>query len=402
MSAAMSIEECLEDYRLLDLIAVLSHRGDSGQLQIDCGSAHGSLYFDKGKIAVARMGSLTGFSALNLAISLERTRLRFDSHVEIPASEFTDPNERHLLNKLLGIETAVPGPAHDLNDSTGCSARALAAEPVVAPPSLEVTPPALEGIPLLSELPPPMLEVPPPTLQVPPRSLEVTLPSSETELTGKTIDWWKNVGPAARSLPSFVNQSGTYNTRQKMTVRASSILLIAGLAAVGITAFRSRANRSTALNVSHDTTATATSGRNGVPTATPGKDKRIPLNVNKTNSIPPGPGRSMPETTLKNQAIVSSPAPAEAGPREKTRAVSGEPVKGESFDEAKRPAPLVFKEIPVMVRIEDGHVAEAYLKNRNTGSEGYEATALRVARERRYPKDTTGVETIIVHVANEH
>jgi len=143
--------------------------------------------------------------------------------------------------------------------------------------------------------------------------------------------------------------------------------------------------------VSHDTTATATSGRNGVPISTPGKDKHIPLTVNKTNSMPPGPGRSMPETTLKNQAIVSSPAPAAARPRGKTTAVSRQPA-----------TKFVVREIPVVVRIEDGHVAEAYLKNRHAGSEGYEATALRVARERRYPKDTTGVETIIVQVANEH
>ena len=55
-----------------------------------------------------------------------------------------------------------------------------------------------------------------------------------------------------------------------------------------------------------------------------------------------------------------------------------------------------------MVRIEDGHVAEAYIKDRHAGAEGYEATALRVARQRRYGKNTTGVETIIVQVANEH
>jgi hypothetical protein len=611
MSAAMSLEESLNDYRLLELIAILSRRGSSGRLQIDCGSTQGSLCFDKGKIAAARIGSLTGFSAINLAISLQGTRLRFEPLLEVPASEFTDPNERLLLNKLLGIETVIPGFARNLDDSTGSSARAMAAEPLVAPPSLEVTPPArevtppalevtpplsegppptLEAMPPSSEVPsptlavtppssevpsptlevtPPLLELPLPSLQVPPPSLEVTLPllevtppsaeatppsseatphslavtlpllevtppsaevtppslavtppsaevappsaevtspsaevtppplevippllevtppllevtpllsevtplsqsvgemifsalplrtlrlsgeffrklihrrgaenaeiaqreaysdrllspevtppspevtpplseatlpSSVTELTGKMIDWWKNVGPTAQSLPSFVNQLGHYTTRQKMTVRASSILLIAGLAAVGITAFRSRANRPAPPNMSHDTTVTATSGRNDVPTARRGEDMHTPLTVN-TNSIPPGPERSVPETILKNQAIVSSPARAEATSRRKIKAVSREPVKGESFDEAKRPAKLVFKQIPVMVRIEDGHVAEAYIKSRHAGAEGYEATALRVARQRRYPKNTMGVETIIVQVANEH
>src|SRR5438876_9579273 len=167
MSAAMSIEESLQDYRLLDLIAILSRRGSSGRLQIDCGSTQGSLCFDKGKIAAARLGSLTGFSAINLAISLEGTRLRFEPLLEVPASEFTHPNERHLLNKLLGIETVVPGSAHDLNASPGSSARATAAEPLVTPPSLEVTPPAREVTQPFSEVPPPTLEVTPPLLEVP-------------------------------------------------------------------------------------------------------------------------------------------------------------------------------------------------------------------------------------------
>src|SRR5712691_2397389 len=140
MSAAMSIDESLKDCRLLDLIALLSSRGSSGRLQIDCGSTQGSLCFDKGKIAAARIGSLTGFSAINLAISLQGTRLRFEPLLDVPVSEFTNPNERLLLNKLFGIETVIPGFARNLNDSKGCSARAMAAEPLVAPPSLEVAP----------------------------------------------------------------------------------------------------------------------------------------------------------------------------------------------------------------------------------------------------------------------
>src|SRR5207244_12191169 len=81
-------------------------------------------------------------------------------------------------------------------------------------------------------------EMTPPSPEVTSPLSEATLPSSITKLTGKIIDWWKNVGPTARSLPRFVNQFGDYPTRQKMTVRASSILLIAGLAAVGITLLR--------------------------------------------------------------------------------------------------------------------------------------------------------------------
>lgn len=59
-----------------------------------------------------------------------------------------------------------------------------------------------------------------------------------------------------------------------------------------------------------------------------------------------------------------------------------------------------FVEIAVQLTIEDGRVAGAQIGNRQPGAEAFEATALHIARQRRYPPGTSRMETVVVRVAN--
>jgi hypothetical protein len=69
------------------------------------------------------------------------------------------------------------------------------------------------------------------------------------------------------------------------------------------------------------------------------------------------------------------------------------------------PAPTAvrkeFVEIAVELKIQDGRVAEAYIGNRQPGAEAFEATALHIARQRRYPPGTSRTETLVLRVANQ-
>jgi hypothetical protein len=58
----------------------------------------------------------------------------------------------------------------------------------------------------------------------------------------------------------------------------------------------------------------------------------------------------------------------------------------------------VVQTIPVVLQIENGRVSRASLPNRRPGMEGYEAAALRIARQRRYSKAGKHTETIVVKV----
>jgi hypothetical protein len=91
--------------------------------------------------------------------------------------------------------------------------------------------------------------------------------------------------------------------------------------------------------------------------------------------------------TAKPESIPSPPAPAVA--------------------EVPRPSPeptaaqKEFVEITVELKIEDGRVAEAHVGNRQPGAEAFEATALHIARQRRYPPGTSRTETLVLRVTNQ-
>lgn len=57
--------------------------------------------------------------------------------------------------------------------------------------------------------------------------------------------------------------------------------------------------------------------------------------------------------------------------------------------------------IAVVMQIEDGHVSGAYIKDHHPGLEAFEATAIRLARQRRFAKDKAGTETIVIKVTSE-
>ncbi len=94
-----------------------------------------------------------------------------------------------------------------------------------------------------------------------------------------------------------------------------------------------------------------------------------------------------PLAIAKPESIASPPAPAVA--------------------EAPRPSPAPtaarteFVEITVELKIQDGRVAEAHVGNQQPGAEAFEATALLIARQRRYPPGTSRTETLVLRVANQ-
>jgi len=102
---------------------------------------------------------------------------------------------------------------------------------------------------------------------------------------------------------------------------------------------------------------------------------------------PPSIKAKEPLTAPKPEAIPSRALPAVA--------------------EAPQPAPepiaarKEFVEIAVQLTIEDGRVAGAQIGNRQPGAEAFEATALQIARQRRYPPGTSRMETVVVRVANQ-
>lgn len=107
------MDEAFNDQRLLDMIRIVSAKGESGRLQINVGQTRGAFFFTRGKLVDARMGSLTGLPAVNAAVSLREAAISFDPSIPPPSSSFIALNERIVLRQLFGIETARPEASND-------------------------------------------------------------------------------------------------------------------------------------------------------------------------------------------------------------------------------------------------------------------------------------------------
>lgn len=91
---------------ILDIIKSITSLRETGRLEINAFGTYGTLLFHEGKLVDARLGSLSGFPAVNAAVALRDVEISFD-HVE-PASQASTiaPNERLILSRFFGIEVA--------------------------------------------------------------------------------------------------------------------------------------------------------------------------------------------------------------------------------------------------------------------------------------------------------
>jgi len=91
---------------ILEVIKSITSNRESGRLEINSSGTYGTLLFHEGKLVDARLGSLSGFQAVNAAVALRDAEFNFD-HVEpaLHVSTIT-PNERVILSRFFGIETA--------------------------------------------------------------------------------------------------------------------------------------------------------------------------------------------------------------------------------------------------------------------------------------------------------
>ena len=100
------MDATLNKSKLLDVIAALTSKGESGRLQINSPGRRGAFFFKNGKLVDAHMGPFSGFPAVNLAVSTAEATFRFDSAIPPPSTPgFIPVNERLLLRERFGIDT---------------------------------------------------------------------------------------------------------------------------------------------------------------------------------------------------------------------------------------------------------------------------------------------------------
>jgi hypothetical protein len=91
-------------------------------------------------------------------------------------------------------------------------------------------------------------------------------------------------------------------------------------------------------------------------------------------------------------AAVVRPSRTASERREEKRNKPVTENKPETDSEHSSPA------IKVVMQIENGRVLKASVANHKPGMDSYEALALRIARQRRYPTTASGGETVTINV----
>src|SRR5689334_12222541 len=125
---------------ILEVIKSITSNQESGRLEIVSSGTRGTLLFHEGKLVDARLGSLSGFQAVNAAVALRDVQVSFD-HVT-PASHLSSitPSERVVLKRFFGIEAA------EIGEDTGTTEPEIdwnpAPEPVVPLKEASTIPPA--------------------------------------------------------------------------------------------------------------------------------------------------------------------------------------------------------------------------------------------------------------------
>jgi len=116
---------------------------------------------------------------------------------------------------------------------------------------------------------------------------------------------------------------------------------------------------------------------------------------------PPAAAAEVPRTTVPSSipvSSVSSPQPSRplvssAKPKPRPKANNTESTESTENTDEKQQA------VKVMMQIENGRVLKASIANHKPGMDGYEAMALRIARQRRYGATVSGGQTVTISVS---
>lgn len=128
-----------------------------------------------------------------------------------------------------------------------------------------------------------------------------------------------------------------------------------------------------------------------------------PYQQSQTQPVPVAAPAEIAKSAVAAAAIKSNRSATER--REEKRNKQDEKRNSEALAESEAPAPAKEAQasspqaIKVVMQIENGRVLKASIANHKPGMDNYEALALRIARQRRYPATTTGGETVTISVS---
>ena len=219
-----------------------------------------------------------------------------------------------------------------------------------------------------------------PLIQSPRRSIDPSLQRAVSELFG----CWDESALQIESAPASVTESAALppgNSPKTLAGRRSELLMLPP----GPSSFIP--NRSfvfiaaaVVMVVGLSTVIAVTGGFKGNP----------PQAASVQNQTQTAPAPAPAEVPNKQAVVATAVKPKER--REEKRSKAEERREPEVVEEKAQA-------IKVVMQIENGRVLKASIANHRPGMDSYEAMALRIARQRRFPATLSGGETITINVS---
>ena len=116
--ATLDIEKTPNGHELLDVIRIIAFHGETGRLEMKVGLTQGAFFFKDGSLVDARLGSLTGFQAINVAVSMGEAHFSFEPSSTPSFSTSITQSERTILKQFFDIETVDPECDHHVRVPT--------------------------------------------------------------------------------------------------------------------------------------------------------------------------------------------------------------------------------------------------------------------------------------------
>jgi Domain of unknown function (DUF4388) len=362
----------LDDQPLPDLIRQLRVQRKSGRLQVEYADAPGSFFFEDGQLVDAQLGSLRGLEALYAALALDGASFNFNPLVR-PPERSIDRQQQKFISDL--VETPR---RENLAEIRLAGSTFPAPTNAIAASSSQPAP--LQLAPVHTELIAPLEE----RLTAVEEAIHATSRRFSRErliyaivisfLVGLTV---VTALQALLNLPKPLNSAATDATRASGKLDRGAD----GTAANGEAA---RAASSTGAPVTKEGggVAPAQTGESaGVSGSASGAEAS-----NTTKNAAPAPA------TTASQ--VQSSRTTQTTTRDARKTVAPAAASATATPAARRDAYVVR----VLMEVKNGRVTDARVLNPRAGAGAYEALALRMARQRRYPENFSGGDTLRISV----
>ena len=336
----------LDDYSLPGLIKMLHGQRKTGRLQVDYAESPAAFYFEDGRLVDAKIGDLRGLEAVYLALSLAGASFNFNPLIK-PPERTVEEREQKLIQGLIEAPSASGAPS-EIADAVGHERALTPATPATSATSLAPS------------------------------------ADSQTALRGQTEE--RLIAEVGAALASHSKRFG-----RERAVYATVIALLL------LFTFIPRM-------------------RNDAPAdVVPSLDNRLGVAAPQPTTTV---ARSV-ETSNAGAPVLDRPVAVENPVRERTLASPDQPLKKNERPDrhAKTPnAPTLSKKneskqgrntssddkdkrtVKVLLRVERGRILNAVVQNPHAGMESFEALALRIARQRQYPKDFSGRDVLQLDV----